>query len=102
MSNLLFDFYTVACFGVTVSLLIHFIFSGNASLQPTKALLDLRTSFVLLIFLTLLPFEQAAKVVMPKSIPTISSVSFSFSNSCSIPTDKYQYFPSNETLGLQY
>lgn len=37
----LFDVYNVAGFDETVSLLIHFIFSRNLTLQPTKAFLYL-------------------------------------------------------------
>ncbi len=41
MSYLLLDFYSVASFDETDSLLIHIVFRRNSSLQPTKAFLDL-------------------------------------------------------------
>ena len=53
-------------------------------------------------FLKVIPLLQIAKSFTPTSIPMLSSVSFTFDNSLSTPTEIYQYFPSKLIRGFEY
>src|SRR5699024_335231 len=65
-------------------------------------LFNLFTSFVLLMFLYTLPSETTARSLTPTSIPKTVSVNSFSCPLASMPTVRYQYFPSNLILGFMY